>query len=221
MKHTITKFILLNILFLIKASFAWAQDTTILNNNWEIGIDLIHFVSDENSKIPSILLRYQINQNSALRFRSGFDFSSNKPSENINYRYIIRPGYERIRTFSPKSSLHYGSELRYDREKLRLFLVDTRNRNSVIIQEFPTFRRTIGAGLYLGFRYFILKNLSLYMESGLNYENQKYRVNEIKGLIAIDGINVPGGVEITGFDYARTNRFFLVPIQLLTISFHF
>lgn len=181
----------------------------------------MHFISDENSKIPSILLRYQINPNSALRLRSGFNFTSYNPSQNRNYHYSLRPGYERTKTFSPKSSLHYGFELRYDREKLRLFLVDARNTNSISIQDFPTFRRTLGAGAYVGYRYFILENLSLYMESGLNYGNQKYRVNEINGLIAIDGIDVRGGVQITGFEYANANRFFLVPIQLLNVSFHF
>lgn len=221
MKGIYRKVILLNILFLIKVNLAWTQDTTNLKNKWEIGIDLMSFISDENSKIPSVLLRHQINSNYALRLRSGFDFSSYKPSKNKNYHYSIRPGYERIRTFSPKSSLHYGVELRYDREKLRLFLIDTRNTSKISIQEFPTFKRTLGAGAYVGYRYFILETLSLYIETGLNYENQKYRVNSINGLIAINGIEVPGGVQITSFEYANASRFFLVPIQLLNVSFHF
>jgi hypothetical protein len=207
-------------------AFGVAQDSTSIGK-WEVGIDLMHFISDENSKISStskiqsILLRYQINPNSAFRLRTGFEFYSYKPSENKNYHYSIRPGYERIRTFSSKSSLHYGFELKYDREKLRLFLVDTRNTNNISIQDFPTFSRTLGAGSFIGYRYFILRNLSLYMESGLNYENQKYRVNAINGLIAINGIEVPGGVQITSFEYANASRFLLVPIQLLSISFHF
>jgi len=181
----------------------------------------MHFISDDNYKVPSLLFRYRINSNSALRLRTGFYFSSYKPSENKNYRYSVRHGYERRRTFSPKSSLHYGVEMRYDREKLRLFLIDTRNTSKISIQEFPTFRRTLGTGAYIGYRYFVLENLSLYMEAGLNYENQKYRVNLINGLIAINGIGVPGGVQITSFEYANANRFFLLPIQLLNVSFHF
>lgn len=205
----------------MKVNSTWAQDTTALKNKWEIGIDLIHFISDENSKIPSVLLRHQINSNSALRLRTGFDFSSYKPSENKNYHFSIRPGYERIKIFSTKSSLHYGVELRYDREKLRLFLIDSRNTSKISIQDFPTFKRTLGAGTYFGYRYFILKTLSLYVETGLNFEDQKYRVNSINGLIAINGVDVQGGVQITSFEYANARRFFLVPIQLLNISFHF
>lgn len=205
----------------MSVSSSWAQDTTSISNKWEIGIDLMHFFSDKNSKIPSILLRHQINSYSALRIRSGFDFSLYKPSENSNYHYSIRPGYERIKTFSSKSSLHYGFEIRYDKEKLRLFLIDSRNAFNVSIQEFPTFRRTLGAGTYIGYRYFVLKNLSLYMEAGINYENQKYRVNTINGLITINGIEVPGGVQITSFEYANASRVFLLPVQLLNISFHF
>ncbi|WP_373515152.1 hypothetical protein [Persicitalea sp.] len=208
-------------LYLLGTGLAWTQDTTSLNNKWEIGIDLLQFLDKDKNLNPTILIRRQINQNSAIRLRGSVDFFSRASDGYTNYHYSIRPAYEKVNFLTPKSSLHYGIELRYDREKLKLYLVDTHNLSKISIQDFLTFKRTLGTGVFIGYRYFILNNFSFYIETGLNYENPKYRMNSINGLIAVNGIEVTGGVEITDFEYVKSHRIFLTPLKMLNISFHF
>jgi hypothetical protein len=161
-----------------------------------------------------------MNEHSALRVQIGTNISFEGSGAPIDNHYAIYPGYEFVKYFSPKSSLHYGMDLQYERDRIRLYILDTRNLTAMTMQEFRTYRHMLGAGLFLGYRYMFLKNLSFYIETGFNYQNPVYRTYNVTGLISVGGVT-GGTVQITSFDYSRTNRIAFTPLQKLNLIFHF
>jgi hypothetical protein len=198
-----------------------AQDTTSQAPRWDIGINMLPLINKQSTPDASILIRYKINPHTYIRTRLGAEFSLRERSIPVDDRFYIRPGLEFAKVLRLKSSIHYGIDVQYEREKMTLFIVNTQRIDNFRVEEFSSYRRTIGSGLFLGYRYMVLENLSFYIETGFNFENPKYKVNKINGLIAIDGQITPGTVMITGFRYANSYYFYLKPLQLFNLSFHF
>jgi len=103
--------------------------------------------------------------------------------------------------------LHYG------KKKDLIYLTNLNQNETLVITEFPADQRKLGAGLFLGFSYFIAENLSLYTEAGFNYLNSKYLVNELTGagLIYVNGQLVPSGLIVTGGRFTQDSKISLNP----------
>lgn len=131
-----------------------AQDSTSVGK-WEVGIDLYSILTKQTSPFSSkpytsLLLRKQIGKCTALRVRFGMDFSLRKRGLPTDSYYYIRPGYEFTKNFSKRSSLHYGMDLQYEKEKVMLYFLSTSQTFNVKVEYFPTYRRVLGTGIFLG-----------------------------------------------------------------------
>jgi hypothetical protein len=197
-----------------------AQDTTSLAPRWEVGINVLPIIRKQETRNPTILVRWRVNEHSAVRAQVGTNISFECSGAPIDNHFAFYPGYERVKYFSTKSSLHYGMDLQYERDRIRLYILDTRNSSAIRIQEFRTLRQMLGAGFFMGYRYMFLKNLSFYIETGFNYQNPIYRTYNVTGLISVGGVT-GGAVQVTGFEYFRSNRIFFTPLQMVNLMFHF
>jgi hypothetical protein len=179
----------LYLLFLIAFAFVPqtnAQDLTKSNNNfqnelhWDLSIDAYNLLK---SGTPLMMLRYAKNpEKSALRLNVGFDYDNLKPSGKVDslspditlytqstLNYLLEAGIE-FRKSNGRFQLFYGPNASYSWYKQKNVpsdqLPETFETSTVTVGK-------IGAGAFVGVRYFVLKNLAISTETSLAYYAQR------------------------------------------------
>lgn len=153
MKSNRNMYLVVTLLMWIEMVNVHGQDTNGYEfKKWEIGLDLLTLINKNQLPAPSIFVRHSSNNNSALRLRFGGNLPINGQPAPIENIYFIRPGYERIQSFSKKASLHYGVDFFYEKYRTTLQIIDLSQIGSLRLTAFPSFRRNTGVGVFAGYR---------------------------------------------------------------------
>jgi len=187
---------------------------------WEVGMDLLWLVNKNTLPRYSLLVRRKIGQHGAIRLRGGYLKNSNYMAFrdfNYNTASLIRVGYEYQRALSTqknsvKSLVYGGLDYFWRYENNYYYIWDIQSPapytgTGVIVTEIT---HEHGEAVFIGFKYFVTNYLSLSTESSLQISHINYSQEEVGFTNGYHALNT----------WPR-NTYQLLPINTLTLSFHF
>ncbi|WP_338868516.1 hypothetical protein WBJ53_17735 [Spirosoma sp. SC4-14] len=201
-----------------------AQQVPIANlveePKWEVGTDLLWLIDKNTLPKYSLLVRRKIGQHGAIRLRGGYLKNSNYMAFrqfDYNTASLIRIGYEYQKVLSTqknstKSLVYGGIDYFWRYENNYYYIWDIPNPapyvgTGAIITEIT---HEQGGVLFIGYKYFVTRHLSLSAESSFQISHINYSQDERGFTSGYHAYN----------EFPRTSYQFL-PLNTLTLSFHF
>jgi len=228
----------LAIIFLIFSTYLSnvlrAQDISSVNTkplkSWEIGYDLLSLKEifkpiDSDVNKHGFLLRRNYN-NKAIRFKGSF-FSRFNPDNIGSKNYEVRRsrveimlGHEWQKFVHPKFNIFYGGDIGYSWYRNKEAISDDPN-GYTRFQVFRTYSQRALADAFIGARFFVIKNLSISMETALIADWSRAKGYAEHYAIQQDGNEILTGIDQdTGFT-ALNQTYRFSPLSTLYISYHF
>jgi hypothetical protein len=187
---------------------------------WEIGTDLLWLIDKNTLPKYSLLVRRKIGQYGAIRLRGGYLKNSTDLAfrqNNYNTASLIRIGYEYQKVLSTREdntkSLVYGGLdyfWRYENNDYDIYDLANNGVNLALTINTKDITHERGGAAFVGFKYFVTTYMSFSVESSFQASHVKYSQQE-RGLSS----------RYSAYNEWQRDSFKVLPINTLTISFHF
>jgi hypothetical protein len=200
--------------------------------HWEVGLDLLWLINKNQVPSTSLFGRYNYvdkkGNNKAIRLRLGFPSSIKdstgmfNPDWHINTKDIgiyVRPGFEWQKEITTKQRLFYGIDVStsYSYFLEEQWVTNPFDPSAIVYHKWEDKNWIFGTHLFLGFKYFVTKAISISTETTISLNYRKRSIFQRSGADP-DFPNTSGGVG--GLNIAKYNVSF-TPITVLNISFNF
>lgn len=203
--------------FVVKAQQTPISDI-VIQPKWEVGTDLLWLIDKNTLPKYSLLIRRQIGQHGAVRFRGGYLKNSTQPhllsENNQDEATLIRVGYEYQKKLSIKSgptkSLVYTGIDVFFRYQFNSFLIQntTLNPGQITNIRVNEVTRDRGGTCFIGFKYFMTSYLSLSAESS-------FQLSSLYFSQAGSAAGFSSEINYTVGSYQ------FLPLNTVNLSFHF
>lgn len=196
------------------------SDNLVENPKWEVGTDLLWLINKNTLPYYTILIRRKIGKYGAVRLRGGYQKNSNYLSFrqfDFNTASLIRLGYEYQKPLSrlngtTKSLLYGGVDYFWRYLNNYYYIYDIQNPapyiGAGVISTEITHEQ--GGAAFIGFKYFATHYLSLSVESSFQISHVNYSQEE-RGFTS----------GYFAYNLFPRNSFQVLPLNTITLSFHF
>ncbi len=195
-------------------------DDVVTGTKWEVGTDLLWLIDKNTLPKYSLLFRRKVGQHGAIRLRGGYLKNANYLAfrrYDFNTASLLRLGYEYQKVLSRQNGgekllLYGGVDYFWRYENNHYYIWDLVNPPPYVGTGVITtdITREQGGALFIGFKYFIRKNISLSAESSFQVSHVAYSQDE-RGFVS--------GYR-TYNEFPR-DSYQLLPINVLNLSVHF